>query len=148
METATPTIARSMPARARVALVSIALSTNFGLGGCAAIDDLKASISRWLDTASLPDDGVGLPATAPEPPLTVAPAKIPKVSPKPPKKKINTARRVQPPRAVVLPLKKPPISDTPGMARPDETEGQSAPPASMRLRTQYPEAPPPGVFSR
>ena len=31
---------------------------------------------------------------------------------------------------------------------PDETEGQSAPPASMRLRTPFPEAPPPGIFSR
>ena len=81
MEPATPTIARSMRARARVALVSIALSASFGIGGCAAIDDLKASISRWFDTANFPDEGVGLPGTAPESPL-VAPEKIPKVSPR------------------------------------------------------------------
>ena len=136
-----------MRARARVALVSIALSASFGIGGCAAIDDLKAGISRWFDTANFPDDGAGLPGTAPESPL-VAPEKIPKASPKAPRKKIKTARKIQPPQTVALPLKKPPISDSPGTARPHETEGQSAPPASMRLRTQYPEAPPPGIFSR
>ena len=137
-----------MRARARVALVSIALSASFGIGGCAAIDDLKASISRWFDTANFPNEGVGLPGTAPESPVVVAPEKIAKASPKAPKKKIKTARKLQPPQTVVLPLKKPPISDSPGTARPDETEGQSAPPASMRLRTQYPEAPPSGIFSR
>jgi hypothetical protein len=132
-----------MRARARVALVSIALSASFGIGGCAAIDDLRASISRWFDTANSPDEVAGLPGTAPESPL-VAPEKIPKVSSKAPKKKI----KLQPPQTVALPPKKPPISDSPGPARPDETEGQSAPPASMRLRTQYPEAPSPGIFSR
>jgi hypothetical protein len=70
------------------------------------------------------------------------------MSSKAPKKKIKTARKLQSPQTVVLPPKKPPISDSPRMARPAETEGQSAPPASMRLRTQYPEAPPPGIFSR
>jgi hypothetical protein len=137
-----------MRTRARVALVSIALSASFGLGGCAAIDDLKASISRWFDTPNVPEEGAGLPGTVPEPPLAVAPEKIAKKSPKAPKKKIKTARKLQPPQTVLLPLKKPPISDSPGTARPDETEGQSAPPASMRLRTQYPEPPPPGIFSR
>jgi hypothetical protein len=137
-----------MRARARVALVSIALSASFGIGGCAAIDDLKAGISRWLDTANVPDEGVGLPGTAPESPVVVAPEKIAKASPKAPKKKIKTARKLPNPQTVVLPPKKPPISDSPRTARPDETEGQSAPPASMRLRTQYPEAPPPGTFSR
>ena len=87
MEPATPTIARSMRARARVALVSIALSASFGIGGCAAIDDLKASISRWFDTANFPDEGVGLPGTAPESPVVVAPEKIAKASPKAPRRK-------------------------------------------------------------
>jgi len=137
-----------MRPRARVALVSIALSASFGIGGCAAIDDLKASLSRWFDTANVPDQGAGLPGTAPESPAVVAPAKIPKVSSKAPKKKIKTARKLQPPQTVLLPPRKPPISDSPGPARPDETAGQSAPPASMRLRTQYPEAPSPGTFSR
>jgi hypothetical protein len=137
-----------MRTRARVALVSIALSASFGIGGCAAIDDLKAGISRWLDTANLPDEGAGSPGAAPQSPPVVAPEKIPKASAKAPKKKIKTARKAQLPQTVVLPPKKPPISDSRGPARPDETEGQSAPPASMRLRTQYPEAPPPGIFSR
>ena len=95
-----------MRARARVALVSIALSASFGLGGCAAIDDLKASISRWFDTANLTDEGVGLPGTAPESPLVVAPEKIPMGSPTAPKKKIKTARKLQNPQTVVLPPKK------------------------------------------
>ena len=71
-----------MRARARVALVSIALSASFGLGGCAAIDDLKASLSRWFDTANVPDEGAGLPGTAPESPVVVAPEKIAKESSK------------------------------------------------------------------
>ena len=106
-----------MRTRARVALVSIALSASFGMSGCAAIDDLKASLSRWFDTARFPDEGVGFPGNAPETPLLVAPEKIPKESPKAPKKKIKTALKLQPSQ-------------------------------TMRLRTQYPEAPPPEVFSR
>ena len=113
MEPATPTIARSMRARARVALVSIALSASFGIGGCAAIDDLKASISRWFDTANFPNEGIGLPGTAPESPLGVASEKIPKESPKAPKKKIKTARKLQNPQTVALPPKKPAISGSP-----------------------------------
>ena len=41
-----------MRACARIALVSMAVSASFGLAGCAAIDDLRASISRWFDTAN------------------------------------------------------------------------------------------------
>ena len=102
-----------MRARARVALVSIALSASFGIGGCAAIDDLRANISRWFDTANSPDEVVGLPGTAPESPL-VAPEKIPKEFPRAPKKKIKTARKLPNPQTVVLPPKKPPISNSPG----------------------------------
>jgi len=134
--------------RARVALVLTAMSVSFGLAGCAAIDDLRASISRWFDTANFPGEGGVLPGNAPEASPVLLLEKIPKEVRKAPKKKAKTARKLQRPQTVVLPPKKPPISDSPEMARPEETEGQSAPPATLRLRTQYPEAPLPGIFSR
>jgi hypothetical protein len=53
------------------------------------------------------------------------------------------------PQTVVLPLKKPPIPDSTEAVRPEGIEGQSAPsqPAPLRLRTPWPEAPPPGRFT-
>jgi len=138
-----------MRACSRVALVLIALSANFGLAGCAAIDDLKFAIAQWFESASFPGEGEVLPGNAPEAAPVIAPKKIPKEAAKAPKKKIKAAaRKLQRSQTVVLPPKKPPISDSPETARPDETEAQSAPPASMRLRTPFPEAPPPGIFSR
>jgi hypothetical protein len=134
-----------MGACARVALISMTVSASFGLAGCAAIDDLKVSISQWF--VNFTGKGEVLLGKAPAAPV-IAPEKIPKEAAKAPKKKIKAARKLQRPQTVVLPPKKPPISDSPETARPDETEGQFAPPASMRLRTPYPEAPPPGIFSR
>ena len=132
--------------RARVALVLTAMSASYGLAGCAAIDDLRASISRWFDITNFPGEGGVLPGNAPEASPVLPLEKIPKEVSKAPKNKAKTASKLQRPQTVVLPPKKPPIS--PEMARPEETEGQSAPPATLRLRTRYPEAPPPGVFSR
>jgi hypothetical protein len=138
-----------MGAYARVALISMTMSASFGLAGCAAIDDLKVSISRWFDTVNFTGEGEVLPGNAPEAAPVIAPKKIPKEAAKAPKKKIKAAaRKPQRPQTVVLPPKKPPISDSPETPRPDETDAQSAPPASMRLRTPFPEAPPPGIFSR
>ena len=138
-----------MGACARVAVISMIVSASFGLAGCAAIDDLKVSISQWFDTKNFPSEGEVLPGNVPEAPPVIAPKKIPKEAAKAPKKKIKAAaRKLQRPQTVVLPPKKPPISDSPETARPDETDPQSAPPASMRLRTPFPEAPPPGIFSR
>ena len=111
---------------------------------CSAIDDLRAMISQWFHTANFTGKDEVLPGNAPEPPPVIAPKKIPKEAAKAPKKKIKATAR----KAVVLPPKKPPIFDSPETARPAETEGQSAPPASMRLRTPFPDAPPPGIFSR
>jgi hypothetical protein len=125
------------------------LSASFGLAGCAAIDDLKASISQWFYTVNFTGGGEVLPGNAPEAAPVIAPEKIPKEAAKAPKKKIKaTTSKLQRPHTVVLPPKKPPISGSPETARPDETEAQSAPPSSMRLRTPFPEAPPPGIFSR
>ena len=139
-----------MGACARVVLVSMTVSASFGLAGCAAIDDLKASISQWFYTVNFTGEGEVLPGNAPEAAPVIAPEKIPKEAAKAPKKKKikATARKQQRPHTAALPPKRPPISNSPETARPDETEGQSAPPASMRLRTPFPEAPPPGIFSR
>ena len=129
---------------ARIALVSMTVSASFGLAGCAAINDLKVSIFQWFDTVNFTGEGEVLPGKAPEAAPVIAPEKIPKQAAKAPKKKIKAAaRKMQRPQTVVLPPTKPPISDSPETATSGETEGQSAPPASMRLRTPYPEARPP-----
>ena len=138
-----------MRACSRVALVLMALSASFGLAGCAAIDDLKSAIAQWFESARFPDRrGVlpdnDLPNATPMIPLD----KISKHdATKPSEKMPKAARKLQRPQTVKL-QKKPPISDSTEAVRPEETEGQSAPPATLRLRTPYPEAPPPDVFSR
>jgi hypothetical protein len=43
-----------MRARARIALVLMALSASFGLAGCAAIDELKEAFLRWVQSEKLP----------------------------------------------------------------------------------------------
>jgi hypothetical protein len=43
-----------MRARARIALVLMALSASFGLAGCAAIDELKEAFLRWVESEKLP----------------------------------------------------------------------------------------------
>jgi hypothetical protein len=43
-----------MRACARVALVLMALSVTFGLAGCAAIDELRDTILRWVESEKLP----------------------------------------------------------------------------------------------
>ena len=132
-----------MRARTRVALVSMTVSASFGLAGCAAIDALKASISQWFDTVNFTGEREVLPGNAPEAAPVIAPERIPKEAAKAPKKKIKAAaRKLQRPQTVVLPPKKPPISDSPETATPGETEGRSAWPHSMRSRTPNPEAPP------
>jgi hypothetical protein len=131
---------------ARVALISASVSACFGLAGCAAIDELRDAILRWVESEKLPSErGVFAPdATPVVPPEKPAKKEASKTS----KKQDKSARKLQRPQIVVLPPRKPPIFDSPETARPDETEGQSAPPASMRLRTPLPAAPPPGIFSR
>ena len=103
------------------------VSASFGLAGCAAIDDLKVSISQWFDTVNFTGQGEVPYVNAPEAAPVIPPEKIPKQAAKAPRKKIKaTARKLQRPQTVVLPAKKPPILDSPETARPGETEGQSA----------------------
>src|SRR5262249_33757016 len=61
----------------------------------------------------------------------------------------DAARKLQR-QTVVLPPKKPPIPDSTEAVRPEGTEGQSAPsqPTPRWLPGRWPEAPPPGRFSR
>jgi len=46
---------------AGVALVSVAASASVGLGGCAVIDELKATLLRWVESEKLPSVADDLP---------------------------------------------------------------------------------------
>ena len=67
-----------MRACARVALASIAVSASFSLSGCAAIEELKETFLRWVESQKLPSDrgvsGDELPEATP----VVPPEKTPK----------------------------------------------------------------------
>jgi hypothetical protein len=136
-----------MRAFARVALVLMVLSASLGLTGCAAIDELREALLRWVESEKLRISADDLPDATP-----VIPPEIPskKEATTPPKKPVKSARKLQQPQTVVLPPQKPPIPDSTEASRPEGTEGQSAPspPAPPRLPSRWPEAPPPGRFSR
>jgi len=122
------------------------MSAGFGLAGCAAIDDLKSAISQWFETPKVPDGREVFPREVPEAIAIISPQK--KQEPvKASKKMAKSARKPQRPQTAKL-QKQPPTSETTPAVSPEETEGKSAPPATLRLRTPYPEAPPPGAFSR
>jgi hypothetical protein len=127
----------------RVALVSMTVSASFGLAGCAAIDDLKVSISQWFNIGNLTGGGEVPYVNASGATRVIPPENIPKQAAKAPRKKIKaTARKLQRPRTVVLPARKAPMLDFPEAASPGETEGQSAPSTTMRSRTTYPKTSP------
>jgi hypothetical protein len=134
-----------MRACGRVALVSMVLSASFGLTGCAAIDELREAFLRWVESEKT---GAGdLPDAAPTIPPEI-PSK--KEATKPSNRPAKSARKLQQPQIVVLPPQKPPIPDSTEAARPEGTEGQSAPspPVPPQLPSRWPPAPPPGRFSR
>ena len=67
-----------MRACARVALASIAVSASFILSGCAAIEELKETFLRWVESEKLPS-GRGVSADElPEATPVVPPEKTPK----------------------------------------------------------------------
>jgi hypothetical protein len=153
-----------MRACARVALASIAVSASFSLSGCAAIEELKETLLRWVESQKLASEG-GVSAEHSEATPVVPPEKTPKEPSKRPPQPKDAARKPQrqtvvlPPKkppipssseAVVLPPKKPPIPDSIQAVRPEGTEGQSArsQPTPRWLPSRWPEAPPPGHFSR
>src|SRR3954470_17300994 len=108
-----------MRARARVALVSMTVSASFGLAGCAAIDELRDTILRWVESEKLPS-GRGMFADDLPDATPVVPPEKPakKEANKTSKKQDKSARKLQRPQSVALPPKKPPISDSPETARP------------------------------
>jgi hypothetical protein len=139
-----------MRAYARVALISMAVPASFGLAGCAAIDELKEAFLRWVESEKLPS-GPGmfadeLPQATPVAPIEQTPKKEPS---KPSKKKDKSARKLHRPRTAVLSSNKPLIPDSNVSVKPEGTEGQSAPSQpAPRWLSRWPEAPPPGRFSR
>jgi hypothetical protein len=162
-----------MCACARVALASIAMSASISLSGCAAIEELKETFLRWVESQKLPSErGVfadelpeAAPVVPPEKAPVVSPEKTPKElskrppPPKPAARKLQRQTVVLPPKkppipasteAVVLPPTKPLIADSTEAKKPEGTEGQSAPshPTVRWLPSRWPEAPPPGRFSR
>ena len=136
-----------MRACARVALASIAVSASFSLSGCAAIEQLKETFLRWVESQKLPSGrgvSVGkLPEATPVVPPRKTPKEPSKRHPQPkdvglrPGAHMREAQflesamdrivRELPRQTVVLPPKKPPIPDSTEAVRPEGTEGQSAP---------------------
>jgi len=99
-----------MRACARVALASIAVSASFSLSGCAAIEELKETFLRWVESQKLPS-GRGVSADElPEATPVVPPEKTPKEQSKRHPRPKDAARKLQR-QTVVLPPKKPPIPD-------------------------------------
>src|SRR5262249_38983251 len=152
----------SMRACARVALASIAVSASFSLSGCAAIEELKETFLRWVESQKLPSGrGVSV-GKLPEATPVVPPKKTPKGPSKrhtQPKNEglgpfvhmrkdnsferaIDRIVRELQRQTFVLPQKKPPIPDSTEAVRPEGTEGQSAPsqPAPRWLPSRWPEA--------
>jgi hypothetical protein len=141
-----------MRARARIALVLMALCASFGLAGCAAIEELKEAFLRWVESEKLPPAGRGpfaddLPDATP----VIPPEKPSKKEASKPTKRVKSAPKLQRPQTVVvLPREKPAIPASTEAAKPEGTEGQSAPSSSEppQLPSRWPKAPPPGRFSR
>ena len=96
------------------------------MSGCAAIDDLKASLSRWFDTARFPDEGVGLPGDARDASFGCA-GENPKGVPKAPKKKSR--------RRLNYSLRKPlclPPKNSADCQNPPGRQGRTKPMGSLR----------------
>jgi len=118
---------------------------SFSLSGCAAIEELKETFLRWVESEKLPERSGVFADELPE-----ATPVVPPETPKEPSKRHpqpkHAARKLQR-QTVVLPPKKPPIPDVTEAVRSEGTEGQSAP-SPKWLPSRWPEAPPPGRFSR
>ena len=67
-----------MRACARVALASIAVSASFSLSGCAAIEELKETFLRWVESQKLPSGRSVSADELPEATPVVPPEKTPK----------------------------------------------------------------------
>jgi hypothetical protein len=84
---------------------------------------LKVSISRWFDTVNFTGEGDVLPGNAPE----AAPRRESQGGRQDTKEEKAAVRKWQRPQTVVLPPKKPPISDSAETARPGKPRGIRGP---------------------
>ena len=100
-----------MRACARVALASIAVSASFSLSGCAAIEELKETFLRWVESQKLPSERGVSAGELPEATPVVPPEKTPKEPSKRHPQPKDAARKLQR-QTVMLPPKKPPIPDS------------------------------------
>src|SRR5215468_10283935 len=98
-----------MRACARVALASIAVSASFSLSGCAAIEELKETFLRWVESEKLPSGRGVFADELPEASPVIPPEKTPKEPSKRHPQPKHAARKLQWQTVVVLPPKKPPI---------------------------------------
>jgi hypothetical protein len=117
------------------------LAASLGLAGCALIDELKDTVSKMVNQD---DHEGGVPVANKDGILSM---KTPgEEANKASTEKGPPARKLHEPHTVKLP-NKPPTSVP---AEPVEPAAQSAPPQSVpsQLPTAWPEAPPPGSFSR
>jgi hypothetical protein len=113
-------------------LVSMIVSAGFGLAGCASIDELKGTVSTWFSD------------TDRAPPGKILSESANKVS----TRKDQQAHEPQPLHAVQHPNKLP--TSPAETVAPQRADAQFTPlqPAPVRLDTRWPQAPPPGTFSR
>jgi hypothetical protein len=121
------------------------LAASLGLAGCAFIDELKDTVSKIISQdeheGRMPDATVDGGILSMRPPREV----VKKAS----TEKDPPARKLQERHTVKLPNKSPTSVPTEPV-RPQGSAPQSAPSQSgpLRLPTSWPEAPPPGSFSR
>ena len=106
-----------MRACARVVLVIMALSTSFGLAGCAAIEELKETFLRWVESEKLPSGPGVIADELPEAAPTIPPEKTPKEPSKRRPQPKDTARKLEQ-QTVLLPPRRPPIPDSTEAVRP------------------------------
>jgi hypothetical protein len=139
-----------MRACARVALVSMVVCASLDLAGCASIDELIDTVSRWFASDNLGGREGALPDGVPDatdriPPETMLREDANKTS----KKKDQLARKPQQPQTVERP-NKPPASVPAETVTPQGADAQSMPPqpAPVPLDTPWPQAPSAGTFSR
>src|SRR5262249_18270302 len=110
------------------------LSGTFGLTGCAAIEELKETFLRWVESEK-PPSGRGVAANyLQDAPRVMTREKPPqKETSKPSKKRVKSARKPPQPQAAVLPPTKPSSPDSTEASTPEGTEGQSVPaPPALR----------------
>jgi hypothetical protein len=137
----------------QITLILTALFAGPGLAGCAAIQEVKDTVSAWFGTA----DSAGAHEEVLSGDLTGSAHKIPskkilrEKARKASKAKADTAESKRERLQKLAHPNKPPPSGSSEAARPQqakEAQSELSQPAPLRLRTPWPEAPVSGSFSR